>query len=291
MVKIIGYKEVNQIKFIPQTTPLSAQQGDAYVNTDGSFYVHNGSSWIQMASNSHNHDGLNSRRILMSDVSTTGGNNGQVFIANGSGGGYFGTPAVSGGTQLFTSTGTWTAPAGITRIYITAVGGGAGGGGGWANPSGGGGSGGALIKFPITVVPSTIYNITIGSGGLGGSGNATGSDGLNTTFSTLATAYGGKGGLTSGIGGLGGENGATSTSIDGVGGVAGHPGTTGQTNPTISKGGGGAGGYYGVGGNGGGYDCGGENATGYGAGGGGCGNGTKALHGGAGSDGLLIVEW
>ena len=55
------------------------------------------------------------------------------------------------GIQIFTSSGTFTAPAGKTKVYITMVGGGGGGGGGGWGASGGntgyyaGGTGGAAV--------------------------------------------------------------------------------------------------------------------------------------------------
>lgn len=113
--------------------------------------------------------------------------------------------------QVFASSGTWVAPATVTEIRLTMVGGGGGGAGGAGvtgfaygsqNPdnytysnfnSGGGGSGGnTIIEAIIPVIPSTIYTITIGAGGSGGavglSGNYVGStplkgnNGGNTSF-------------------------------------------------------------------------------------------------------------
>lgn len=116
--------------------------------------------------------------------------------------------------KTFTSSGSWTAPAGITLIQLIGWGGGAGGGAGAgggtgtnAQSAGGTGGGGALKVIQwVTVVPGTSYTITIGAGGTGGasvgagtSGN-NGSDGSNTTFTTplgvsLATFAGGGKGL------------------------------------------------------------------------------------------------
>ena len=72
----------------------------------------------------------------------------------------FGTPGA----------GTWTAPFGVTSVTVEVWGAG-GGGQGVRSPgqsaTGGGGSGGGFVKSTITVVPGTIYNLFIGSGGDG----------------------------------------------------------------------------------------------------------------------------
>ncbi len=91
----------------------------------------------------------------------------------------------------YVQSGTFTVPAGITRVLVEVWG--AGGGG----SSGGGGAGGMYILSVQDVSPGTVLNITIGLGGA----NATtdpgaASDGGNTSVSglpTLLTAIGGHG--------------------------------------------------------------------------------------------------
>lgn len=98
-------------------------------------------------------------------------------------------------TQIFTGSGSWYCPPGVTKVLVWGMGGGAGGGGG-ANTAnntagGSGGYGGCstnLLPMIIDVVPDTTYTITIGAGGNGGTNTAGGSPG---------TAIGSAGGDTS----------------------------------------------------------------------------------------------
>ena len=99
--------------------------------------------------------------------------------------------------KYFSSSGTWTCPAGVTRIWVLAQGGGAGGNGG-RNTTGqnsilSAGTSPYLVQLNVT--PNTTYSITIGSGGAGGgnrtSGVANASPGGNTTFGALYSWYGG----------------------------------------------------------------------------------------------------
>jgi len=110
--------------------------------------------------------------------------------SSGSGGG---GSYVGGNAQLFTSSGTFTVPAGITKLKITAFG---GGGGGSSNNGGLGGAGVALV----TVTAGASYTVTIGSGGNGAAyTNAGATAGGTTSFGSLVTATGGgAGNATSG---------------------------------------------------------------------------------------------
>ena len=76
--------------------------------------------------------------------------------------------------ETFTSSGTFTVPAGVTEFSAVCVGGGGGGSGceGNSSESGSGGGGGGLAYGTISTTPGYVYSITVGSGGAGGGGGA-----------------------------------------------------------------------------------------------------------------------
>jgi hypothetical protein len=115
-------------------------------------------------------------------ISVTNGA-GSITIANTSAGGNL-------QMQVFTSPGTWTAPASTTTARVTIFGGGGGGAGGQSSiPSRTGGNGGAGgIATVLVTGLSGSYPITIGSGG------AASSSGGTSSFSSLISATGGGGG-------------------------------------------------------------------------------------------------
>ncbi|MGZ8257433.1 MAG: glycine-rich domain-containing protein, partial [Gallionella sp.] len=62
------------------------------------------------------------------------------------------TGTVEAATDTFPSSGTWTAPAGVTSATVEAWGGGGAGGGATGNPAkGGGGAGGQYASKVVTV--------------------------------------------------------------------------------------------------------------------------------------------
>jgi hypothetical protein len=117
-------------------------------------------------------------------------------------------------SQLFTASGTFVVPTGVTKLTLHGIGGGGGGGGaggelsvGTTAGGGGGGGGGARLGVAeVTVTPGTSIAVTIpaaAAGGSGGSPNnagANGADGGDVTFGALATFYGAGGGLGGEVG-------------------------------------------------------------------------------------------
>lgn len=106
---------------------------------------------------------------------------------------------------VLTGSGTWTVPAGVTRIRAIIVGGGNGGSGGTngansvAGTTGQGGAGGTggsaglgalIFEINLTVTPTADFDYDCGAGGSGGAVGAAGSAGTATTFGDLSSAIG-----------------------------------------------------------------------------------------------------
>ncbi len=209
-------------------------------------------------------------------------------------------------SRVFTSSGTFTAPAGVTTVYLTVVAGGGGGGGSDSPtnfPGGGGAAGECVVNYPYTVTSGNNYPVTVGTGGTGGTGGVdatSGKAGGNSVFDALTLA-GGNYGYASGnnnpgaggTGGLTGGHNHSTGSIIKLGGTSGSGGGATGDNGANSEGGGGGAALFGNGGIGGYYggyhgSTAGGNGSGYGSGGGG---GTGSSDGGDGTAGYCLVEW
>ncbi|MDO9550556.1 MAG: PKD domain-containing protein [Methanoregula sp.] len=151
--------------------------------------------------------------------------------------------------RSFTTSTTWTAPAGVTSVEYLVVAGGGGGGGtssyATAYGGGGGGAGGFRTGSVYTVTPENSYDITVGAGGAGGATGANpGTNGGNSVFGTITSIGGGYGaGSDSKMdGGSGGSGGGGVR--DGKGGSRergqGYVGGDGNRNSYLSGGGGGS---------------------------------------------------
>lgn len=159
---------------------------------------------------------------------------------------------VPNGMAVFTSSGTWTRPAGVSRVHVRLWGGGGGGGGNATNNTAGAGGGGGGFCEGIIAVTGNV-SVTVGSGGAT-SISGQGGTGGNSSFLSL-TAYGGVGGNLSSSG-LGGSASGGSLNVAGQngygagGGNAALGGGSGYVSGYLNwagtlPGGGGGGGYGG----------------------------------------------
>lgn len=134
------------------------------------------------------------------------------------------SPSSTAKSDVYTSSGTWSKPSGVTFVQVQLWGAGGGGGSGAIGTSanaggGGGGAGSNIYTFPASTVPNSV-TVTIGAGGSGGAAQtagsgAAGSAGGNTTFGSLLTAIGGSGAsvTTYNPGGKGGGDGLASVNV------------------------------------------------------------------------------
>lgn len=208
------------------------------------------------------------------------------------------------GIQIFNSSGTFTAPSGITKIFVSMVGGGGGGGASDTVGSGGGGGGGAsLLNYPYTVIVGNNYTVTVGAKGLGIIGS-TGGNGGQSIFDTVLIVNGGNGGVRNG--GSGGTGGASISANSLTGIASGSGGAGGGIIPAIATvaggtggagasgnvaGGGGGGSIWGAGGAGGNVGVGSSPLPNTGAGGGGHGGNTLSDAGADGAVGCVLITY
>ncbi len=195
------------------------------------------------------------------------------------------------GAQIFTSSGTFTVPNGVTALETVAVWGGGGSGAGSvaSTQAGGGGQGGGLgLLYNVAVVPGQTCSYTIGAGGAvvspGANGNAGGASSITIGSNTYSVAGGG-GGLANGNGGSSAGAPSANFTFGIIGGMGGSEQGAGGTA------GGGSGGAAPQGGQGGAASV---NAgdSGQFPGGGGGGSGTASgTGGGAGSAGAIFIKW
>jgi hypothetical protein len=148
-------------------------------------------------------DSVRYEQIQYIDGVASAGTSGQALLSQGAGSPPVFSTIITGGLvgiQVFTSSGTFTVPAGVTKVKLTVTGG--GGGGDTSISSAMGGAGATAIKY-LSVTPSSTIAITVGAGG-----SFTNQGGTSSAVygATTVSATGGVGGNT--------QSGATATGGD-----------------------------------------------------------------------------
>jgi len=195
----------------------------------------------------------------------------------------------------FTSSGSFTVPVNIGRVFVRVWGGGGGGGGvlsTGAYSASGGAAGGGYSEGYVSVTAGQVIAITVGAGGTGGAGTpSNGSVGGTSSFGSFISATGGAGGLLAGNGGVASSQGAGGT---GTGGGLSVTGFAGNGGLAATNGGGGSGGGAFSTGTTPGNALNGTGASGNFPGGGGGGTGATSsggFAGGVGAAGLVVVQF
>ncbi len=151
---------------------------------------------------------------------------------------------VAAGSHLFTTSGTFTPPDGVSAscplfVRVLMIG---GGGGGGSNPAGayygGAGAGGSGYLAALNASITTPVSVVVGSGGAGAAaGGGTGTTGSSSSFLTWtapggvggnqqSTPWGGYGGDGGGGGGSGGNGNTCGPTAGGAGGILGASGSS-----------------------------------------------------------------
>jgi hypothetical protein len=117
------------------------------------------------------------------------------------------------GSQIFTSSGSFTVPLGVNKVWVTGVGGGGSAGNNTSCAGGAGGNGAKAFRQPLNVIGGSVHTVTVGVGGVASSFGSlfTIANGVNGTNATSNAA-----GTDSPSGSPQWVNGVSAASVDGV---------------------------------------------------------------------------
>lgn len=174
-----------------------------------------------LAAGTSNGDSVRYEQIQYVSGVASAGTSGQALLSQGTGNPPVFSTIITGGLvgiQVFTSSGTFTVPAGVTKVKLTVTGG--GGGGTTSGSFAYGGAGATAITY-LTVTSSSTITITVGAGGA-----------YQTQGGSSSAVYG-----ATTISATGGNPGGTAASVSASGGDINLLGAGGSVNrPTNSPG-------------------------------------------------------
>jgi hypothetical protein len=235
--------------------------------------------------------------VTVAKISASGTPSSSTFL-RGDGSWAAGGGGDNGRGQVFTSSGTFTIPSGTTAVKVTVIGGGGNGANMTpANGTAGGGGGGTSIRYITNLVPGNTVSVTVGGAGgtssFGAFCSATGGVSPGTNSRTAGAGGNGTGGdinIPGGSGGSGGYQVINSYSGETFYSMGGG-GATNYAPPGQSS-------FWGIGPStnaftttSGGFANAGSSGTGFGAGGGGAAGNNGSRNGGAGTPGIVFIEW
>ena len=242
-VKIVGVGPTTGVTIPNGNNALVAWNGSDFVisavpfvtpGASGNFLASNGTAWVSSSMLAVANGGTgqitytdgqlligNSTGNTLAKATLTAGSG--ISVTNGSGSITVANvlPGFSN-MVVFTTAGTtsWTVPANVTKAKVTVVGGGGGGGGASVSSTGsstysyggGGGAGGTAIGVVTGLTPGGTVSITVGAAGTAGFG--AGGNGGSSSFGASISATGGSGGTNAGTN----ASGAAGASGSGSGG-------------------------------------------------------------------------
>lgn len=137
-----------------------------------------------------------------------------------------GTPLQTHGQVIYTTSGTFTVPTGVTELEVFLVGG--GGGTGTETKNGFGGAGGGYTGYGrIGVTPGKTYSVYVGAGGKGGTDGGKGGTSSFVGDTPIISIEGGNG-VTDAKGGSGGSGGGAGGQYQIKAGNGGSDGSRGE---------------------------------------------------------------
>jgi hypothetical protein len=113
--------------------------------------------------------------------------------------------------EVITSSGTWTRPSGVKKVFVRVLAGGGGGCGGGSDQSGGGGGAGGYSEVFLDVTGIGTSTVTVGAAGSAGGDNTAGGSGGTSSWADGTNTITCGGGNVATVNSRGGQQGGSAT--------------------------------------------------------------------------------